>query len=147
VPVFRINKDVEYALLALRTMDQERRVFSARELADRLTIPPGILSKILQRLSHAELLVSVQGPRGGYRLDRSADDITIGSVIDAVHGRERIVACMEEPGTCDQVDVCTIRHSFETMQGMWLGFLNSLTLRRFHEIDGGKQAAGAASMQ
>ena len=56
---------------------------------------------------------------------------------------ERIVACMEEPGTCDQVDTCTIRHSFESVQGMWLGLLNSLTLRRFTEIDGSQQAAGA----
>ena len=141
--MFRINKDVEYALLALRTMDKERRVFSAREIADRLSIPAGILSKILQRLSHAGVVVSVQGPRGGYRLERSSDDITVGSVIDAVRGSERIVACMEEPGTCDQVDTCTIRHSFESVQGMWLGLLNSLTLRRFTEIDGSQQAAGA----
>lgn len=132
--MFRINKDVEYALLALRAMDQDRRVFSARELSERLSIPAGILSKILQRLSHAGVLVSVQGPRGGYRLERSGDEITVGSVIDAVRGSQRIVACMEEPGSCEQVDTCTIRHSFETVQGMWLGLLNSLTLRRFAEI-------------
>ena len=143
--MFRINKDVEYALLALRAMDQERRVFSAREMSERLSIPSGILSKILQRLSHAGVVASVQGPRGGYRLERSGDEITVGSVIDAVHGPERIVACMEEPGTCDQVDTCTIRHSFETVQGLWLGFLNSLTLRRFAEIDGSQQAAGAGT--
>jgi Rrf2 family protein len=143
--MFRINKDVEYALLALRAMDQERRVFSARELSDRLAIPSGLLSKILQRLSHADLLASVQGPKGGYRLERSGDDITVGAVIDAVHGPERIVACMEAPGTCDQLDTCTIRHSFEAVQGMWLQFLNSMTLTRFAQIDRGGQPAGAAT--
>ncbi len=143
--MFRINKDIEYALLALRAMDKERRVFSAREIAGRLSIPSGILSKILQRLSHAGVVVSVQGPRGGYRLERSSDEVTVGTVIDAVHGSERIVACMEEPGTCDQVDTCTIRHSFESVQGMWLGLLNSLTLRRFSEIDRSEQPAGAGA--
>jgi Rrf2 family protein len=143
--MFRINKDVEYGLLALRAMDQDRRVFSARELADRLAIPAGILSKILQKLSHAGILVSVQGQKGGYRLELSGDEITIGSVIDAVHGRERIVACMEEPGTCDQLDTCTIRHSFESVQGMWLEFLNSFTLRRFAEIERKRQPAGAGT--
>ncbi len=143
--MFRINKDIEYGLLALRAMDQDRRVFSARELADRLVIPAGILSKILQKLSHSGILVSVQGQKGGYRLERSGDEITIGSVIDAVHGHERIVACMEEPGTCDQLDTCTIRHSFESVQGMWLEFLNSLTLSRFAEIERRRQPAEAGT--
>jgi len=143
--MFRINKDIEYALLALRAMDQDRRVFSARELSDRLNIPAGILSKILQRLSHAEVIVSVQGPKGGYRLEQSGDQVTVGIVIDAVHGPERIVACMEDPGSCDQLDTCTIRHSFEAVQGMWLQFLSSLTLRRFAEIDGDRQPAGAGT--
>ncbi len=143
--MFRINKDIEYGLLALRAMDQDRRVFSARELADRLAIPAGILSKILQKLSHAGILVSVQGQKGGYRLERSGDEITVGSVIDAVHGQERIVACMEEPGSCDQLDTCTIRHSFESVQGMWLEFLYSLTLRRFTEIERRKQPAEAGA--
>ena len=143
--MFRINKDIEYALLALRAMDQDRRVFSARELSDRLNIPAGILSKILQRLSHAEVIVSVQGQKGGYRLEQSGDQVTVGIVIDAVHGSERIVACMEEPGSCDQLDTCTIRHSFEVVQGMWLQFLSSLTLRRFAEIDGDRQPAGAGT--
>ncbi len=143
--MFRINKDVEYALLALRAMDAEARVFPAREMAESLGIPAGILSKILQRLSHAGLVASVQGPRGGYRLQRSGDEITVGDVVDAVRGSQRIVACIEEPGSCGKADTCTIRHGFETVQTMWLDVLNSLTLRRFNGIPAERRRVGAGT--
>ena len=135
--MFKINKDVEYALIALRAMSGEDRVYSARELSDSYEIPAGILAKIMQRLSHGEMVKSIKGPKGGYRLTRNADQITLGSVIDAVHGPERIVPCIEDPGTCGQEDTCTIKHGFETMQGVWLGFLNSLTLNQFDEMSRG----------
>ena len=129
--MFRINKDVEYALIALRGMAEENARLSAREISDRYRIPSGILSKILQRLCHSDILASSQGPKGGYSLRRPASEITLGVVIDAVHGPERIVPCIEEPGSCGQVETCNIKHSFETMQGMWVEFLNSMTLEQF----------------
>jgi Rrf2 family protein len=112
-------------------MAEEDGRLSARELSIRYHIPAGILSKILQRLCHSGILISSQGPKGGYSLSRPSHDITLGLVIDAVHGPEKIVPCIEEPGACGQVETCTIKHSFETMQGMWVEFLNSMTLEQF----------------
>jgi Rrf2 family protein len=134
--MFKINKDVEYALIAMQAMAERGVVISARELADRYQIPSGILAKILQRLSHEGMVTSVQGPKGGYRMNGSPEEITLGQVIDAVHGPERIVPCIEEPGTCGQEQTCIVRHGFEAMQGLWVGYLNSLTLSRFAELNG-----------
>jgi hypothetical protein len=41
------------------------------------------------------------------------------------------------------VDTCNIKHSFETMQGMWVEFLNSMTLEQFVGMsEAGSQSGG-----
>src|SRR6476659_5546992 len=48
------------------------RALPAAKLAEYHGVPAAYLAKHLQALSRAGILESVQGPRGGYRLDRLA---------------------------------------------------------------------------
>ena len=57
------------------------RSVGARELADRLEIPPRYLEHTLQRLARGGVLKSLRGPRGGYVLARERRRISIGSVL------------------------------------------------------------------
>ena len=45
---------------------------SAREIAESYAVPLELLAKVLQRLVRQRLLASVQGTRGGYKLNRPA---------------------------------------------------------------------------
>lgn len=56
----------------------------AAEVADRLGVARRGLEPVLQALSRAELLESVRGPRGGYRLARRPRDVSLGEVLAAV---------------------------------------------------------------
>lgn len=56
----------------------------AAEVADRLGVARRGLEPVLQTLSRAELLESVRGPRGGYRLARRPRDIPLTEVLAAV---------------------------------------------------------------
>ncbi len=53
------------------------------------------LSKHLQALSNAGIVESVPGPKGGYRLTRPAEEITLLEVVEAIDGREPIFRCTE----------------------------------------------------
>ena len=56
----------------------------AAEVADRLGVARRGLEPVLQALSRAELLESVRGPRGGYRLARRPREIPLAEVLAAV---------------------------------------------------------------
>ena len=56
----------------------------AAEVADRLGVARRGLEPVLQALSRAELLESVRGPRGGYRLARRPRDVPLTEVLAAV---------------------------------------------------------------
>lgn len=56
----------------------------AAEVAERLGVARRGLEPVLQALSRAELLESVRGPRGGYRLARRPRDVPLTAVVAAV---------------------------------------------------------------
>jgi Rrf2 family protein len=127
----RIHKDVEYALIAMSAMAREERKFSARELADRFNIPYKLLTRILGHLAGAGYLDSIQGPRGGYMLAVSPVDVTLGSIMEAVHGPEPVASCIGAGTECDQADECTIRGGIKQVQDMWSGVVNRMSLADF----------------
>ncbi|HUZ18064.1 MAG TPA: Rrf2 family transcriptional regulator [Spirochaetia bacterium] len=133
--MLRINKDVEYALMSLMAMGKDERVVSARELSERFQIPYGLLCKILNKLAHAQIIVSVQGARGGYRLNGTLNDITIGRVMESVHGPLRVAACLDDEGGCIQECNCNIKGIVQRVQNQWALFVHSMTLSQFAAWD------------
>jgi Rrf2 family protein len=55
-------------------------------IAQKRGIPERFLLKVLKPLVSAQVLLSVKGPNGGYRLARPASEITILEVLEAVDG-------------------------------------------------------------
>jgi Rrf2 family protein len=77
-----------YALHALAHMARQApdRFVPSHVTAGAAGIPERYLLKMLHALASAGLLHSIQGPRGGYRLTRPAEDITLLEVVEAVDG-------------------------------------------------------------
>src|SRR5690349_14511776 len=67
----------------------------AGRLAEFHGVPTAYLAKHLQAMSRAGLLESVPGPRGGYRLARPADTISLLDVVEAIDGRVPAFRCTE----------------------------------------------------
>lgn len=57
-----------------------------RDVAGRQRIPMRFLEQIFQELKRAGLVESKRGPRGGFRLARSPEDVRLGDVLRAVDG-------------------------------------------------------------
>jgi Rrf2 family protein len=58
----------------------------SERIADREDIPPRFLEQILRKLKNAKLLESRRGPKGGYKLARPPEAISVGDIIRAVEG-------------------------------------------------------------
>ncbi|WP_206325234.1 MULTISPECIES: Rrf2 family transcriptional regulator [unclassified Streptomyces] len=92
-----MNEGVEWALhscLNLAWIGPERAVTAAR-LAAYHELPAAYLNKQLQALVRAGLLTSVSGPKGGFRLARGLDRITLMDVVTALEGPEEAFRCTE----------------------------------------------------
>src|SRR5690554_6390823 len=57
---------------------------SLADISARQEISLSYLEQLFSHLMRQKLVVSVRGPGGGYRLSRSADDVYVPQVVDAV---------------------------------------------------------------
>src|SRR5437879_10218288 len=93
----QLGQGVEWALhcctvLAIVPADQ---TLPAAKLAEYHGVPAAYLAKHLQALARADVLETVKGPRGGYRLARPASEITMLEIVEAIDGEEPAFRCTE----------------------------------------------------
>jgi Rrf2 family protein len=109
--MLRLSKKADYALIAMKHLAQHSGApsTSAREIAEQYDIPIELMAKVLQRLVRTGLLVSTQGTRGGYGLNRPSASITVADVIQAIDGPLTVTACSADKNDCEQYGKCSIR--------------------------------------
>jgi Rrf2 family protein len=88
------SQTVEYALRAAVHLASEAPVGrTTDQIAAATRVPRAYLSKVLQSLGRAGLVQSQRGIGGGMTLAKSAEDITILEVVNAVEPVQRIKTC------------------------------------------------------
>ncbi|MEU1817711.1 Rrf2 family transcriptional regulator [Streptomyces roseifaciens] len=93
----KMSGGVEWALhccLNLAWTGGEQAVPAAR-LAAFYDLPTAYLNKQMQALAREGIVSSVPGPRGGFRLARAPEDITLMDVVTAIEGPEPAFRCTE----------------------------------------------------
>ncbi len=89
MPIIRRDRTMTAVSLMLDVAFHAGRTgtVSAADIAERLGLARRGMEPLLQALSRAGLLDSLRGPRGGYRLGRTARDIRLAEIV-AVAGAE-----------------------------------------------------------
>ena len=84
----KLTRASTYALHAVTYMAGQKKDQSTAShlIAEKKGIPERFLLKVLKPLVSSQILSSVKGPHGGYRLARSANDISVLDVIESVDG-------------------------------------------------------------
>ena len=84
----RVSAKSDYALRALIEIASRSDGIpvSAEELGRLQGIPRGFLQAILADLRRAEIVMSVRGQSGGWRLARSSSEVSVADIIRAVDG-------------------------------------------------------------
>jgi Rrf2 family protein len=130
--VVRLSKKVEYGLIAIRhiALRSNGDIVTAKEVSDIYGIPHGLLSKVLQKLAKAGLIVSHQGVHGGYRLVKNHSDVAVSRVISAIEGTIPMIAqCMADgPESCGMFSTCTIKSPLQKVQANIEQAFDTMTL-------------------
>jgi Rrf2 family protein len=89
----RISAKGEYAvkaMLDLALCDDGQTLQPIQDIARRQGIPQRYLEQVLLGLKRAGFLHSRRGSAGGYRLAKTADQITVGALLRAVEGQSGV---------------------------------------------------------
>ena len=132
-----MNAGVEWALhscLNLTWVEPGETVTAAR-LAAFYDLPTAYLNKQLQALAKVGILSSTSGPRGGFRLARRPENITVLDVVTAIEGPEAAFRCegimQHGPGGRTDVDyrkTCLISQTMRRAERAWRQELAETTI-------------------
>jgi len=104
----RLTSTADYAIRAMIHLAcrPDGTVCLKNEIAAACKVPPSFLAKILRRLVQADLLSSTRGAKGGFRLARPPEEISLLEVVRAIEGPLAVAPCTACPCDCPWCGAC-----------------------------------------
>ena len=119
---------------ALRVMidlaEQGRETYTPlKEVAERQRISKKYIEAIMASLSKAGLVDAVHGKGGGYRLNKPAEEYTVGEILRVTEGDLAPVACLEHGAApCEYAGECKTLPVWDKLNLMINGYLDGIPL-------------------
>jgi Rrf2 family cysteine metabolism transcriptional repressor len=127
-----LSKKTDYALLILAHLHERPAGGSAREVAERFGLSKAFLANILKELCQKGFLVSHRGVKGGYSLQRPAEQITLAELLQSMEDGWNLTTCASEaedaPHDCTVHNVCPIRGPLTEIHRRLLDALRGVSL-------------------
>jgi Rrf2 family transcriptional regulator, iron-sulfur cluster assembly transcription factor len=124
-----------YALRALAVLPEDGTFSLAKNLASKLELPGPFLAKILQGLVQANILESVRGPKGGFRLTRPSHRITVGEVVAALEGPDAMEGCIMGFPACGSDQPCPLHDAWSAVKTQVTSSMTEATIRDLQLMD------------
>jgi Rrf2 family protein len=103
----------DYAVRAMLALAEAGdRQLSAAAVGERMGIPASFVPQVMADLSRAGMAHAEVGRRGGYRLARSAQAISLLEVVEAAEGASRRRTCVLRGGPCAEDATCQVHDAF-----------------------------------
>jgi Rrf2 family iron-sulfur cluster assembly transcriptional regulator len=125
----RLTTKGRYAVTAMLdlTIHADDKPVSLSEISERQSISLSYLEQLFSRLRQSELVSSVRGPGGGYRLGRSSEEIYIAQIIEAVNESVDTTSCQGK-GDCQGGEICLTHALWDELTAEIHNFLNGISL-------------------
>ena len=129
--MIKVSRMADYAILLVCKMsNDENKVYSSQELSIVTSLKITTISKILTKLTKANVTDSIRGVSGGYKLTMQAEDISVGNIIDIIDGKVALTVCVEEGENhnCDLVSLCPSQSNWQIINNTVREALNSVSI-------------------
>lgn len=111
------------------------KLYTAKELAEVLTIPYKFLTKIMTDLVKSNFINSIRGRDGGYKLSKPSSEITIYDIIEAFKDVEDKTKCILGIGVCDKNNKCVLHDECFVPRDSIREMYKNTTLDKFKSQD------------
>ena len=122
----------KYAIRAVTYLggcEDLQKPVSAAEIGKIEDIPPYYLAKVMQSLAHARIVRSIRGRDGGFTLARSAEDIHVLEIIEAIeissHWKDQCVLGHSE---CNDEVPCALHDYWQKCRESLMFHLGEVTV-------------------
>lgn len=100
-----------------------------KDIARAEDIPKHFLAKILNYLDHKDLVKSVKGPGGGFKLSRSAVKIRVSDVIEVYDGLDHLdKVCILGLDKCQESNSCALHKEWKKFRQLLKKRVQKLTI-------------------
>jgi Rrf2 family protein len=123
-----MSRKVDYALLILAYLDRKAAGGCAREIADRYKLDKGFVANILKDLRHKGFVISHRGVKGGYVLLRSAEDINLAELMEALDDGFHLAECNKAADPCILASLCPVKGAIAEVHHRIREVLRGVTL-------------------
>jgi Rrf2 family protein len=127
----QLTRAADYAVRVLIYLaSQPARTRASRSgLAEAAECPEQFLSKVLQNLTRAGLVVSHRGNTGGFELPVGRQDVSLLEVVEAIEGPVRLNLCLTSSEACARHGGCPAHTVWLEAQNAMLDVLQRCTIR------------------
>jgi Rrf2 family protein len=124
------SRKVDYAILILSYLHQRVEGGSAREIASRFELSRAFVANILKVLCHKGFVASHRGVKGGYALQRSAEEVRLADLMDAFDEGFHLTPCTKTgpEDVCSLVNTCPVRVGIAGVHQRIRDILRTVTL-------------------
>ena len=130
-----IAQKTRYALRSLLFLAEEQggKPVQLGRIAETQRVPPKYLELTMLDLKKAGLVKSARGPKGGYQLARSAENISFGEIVRSMEGPIALVSCASTNfyapcGDCHDEVTCAIRRVMLVVRDKSAEILDNMSL-------------------
>ena len=125
----RLTSKGRYAVTSMLdlALHQQGRPITLAGISSRQDISLSYLEQLFAKLRRHGLVQSVRGPGGGYNLSKSAANINIAEVIEAVNETTDATRC-KGAGDCQKGETCITHHLWMDLSDQIRDFLGDITL-------------------
>ena len=131
----KISTRGRYAVMAMADIasqphahDRASTPVSLAMISERQEIPLPYLEQIFQDLRKAGQVVSVRGPKGGYKLAKPAAQMPIGDIISSVDETVEVTRCSGTNVCLSKQTRCLTHDLWAELESQIYGFLNGVSL-------------------
>jgi Rrf2 family iron-sulfur cluster assembly transcriptional regulator len=130
----RLTTKGRYAVTAMLdlALHGENGPVSLAHISGRQDISLSYLEQLFAKLRRNDLVTSVRGPGGGYKLSRGGHEIFVAQIIDAVNEAVDATGC-GRTSNCQQGEVCLTHHLWCDLSDQIHGFLSQISLSNLVE--------------
>ena len=127
----RINRKIEYALMALKYMSQKTpgELTTAKEVTENFHTPFDATARVLQLMAQNSWLRSEQGSMGGYQITKDLSKLNMQDLIELIEGRTAVARCLHKQSPCEIQSSCNIISPIATINTKLSEFYQNLNLK------------------
>ncbi|WP_311481513.1 Rrf2 family transcriptional regulator [uncultured Anaerococcus sp.] len=114
--------------------NQDKGFIPVSEISEKLKLSENYLEQLVRTLKKDGLIKSSRGPKGGYKINKALDKVTIGQILRSLEGDMTTSECVSGKVNCN--DKCDAYDLFTKLDYLINTAIDSITLENIvkHEI-------------